>query len=225
MEIIAGTIPEAYHKALLAMSRTGKQVQSEDWGTACMELTNVMLEVSYPLAEPRISLIGIHTPDSLESYVNELCDGTFDWAYYCGKEAYTYHERFSEQLKKAINILREKPTSRRAVISVRRESDIEVNDQPCLTTIQLLIRKSRLHMTAYFRSNDLAKATFMNMHALVELQKRIADELGLPVGVYTHIVGSLHVYKRDYDTLFRAAERIGKGEKCVIATEEWEKFK
>ena len=51
-----------------------------------------------------------------------------------------------------------------------------------------------------FRSNDAYKAAFMNLFALVQLQKRIAARVSqlsgreVKVGLYCHMVDSYHIY-------------------------------
>ena len=52
-----------------------------------------------------------------------------------------------------------------------------------------------------FRSNDACKASFMNAFALVQLQKRIAESLGVAVGDYTHRANSYHCYEKDFQML------------------------
>ena len=61
------------------------------------------------------------------------------------------------------------------------------------------------------RSNDATKATFMNAFALIFLQKRIADALGLTMGTYTHRANSFHVYERDYEMFDGYVRRIKAG--------------
>jgi thymidylate synthase len=77
--------------------------------------------------------------------------------------------------------------------------------------LQYFIRGGVLHCKVLFRSNDATKANFMNAFALILLQKRIADALGLPVGTYTHRANSFHVYERDYDMFDGYIRRIKAG--------------
>jgi thymidylate synthase len=55
-------------------------------------------------------------------------------------------------------------------------------------------------MNVRFRSNDAYKAAFMNIFALVQLQKRIAENvserIGKPVSIgrYCHLADSYHIY-------------------------------
>ena len=48
----------------------------------------------------------------------------------------------------------------------------------------------------------------MNAFALIMLQKRIANELGVKVGTYTHRANSFHCYKKDWDMLAGYVNRI-----------------
>ena len=57
-----------------------------------------------------------------------------------------------------------------------------------------------LSMNVRFRSNDAYKAAFMNIFALVQLQKRIADRIAaltgkaVVLGRYCHLADSYHIY-------------------------------
>jgi len=81
--------------------------------------------------------------------------------------------------------------------------------------LQFLIRDGALHCKVLFRSNDATKATFMNAFALIMLQKRISDTLGVPIGSYTHRANSFHVYERDYDMFDGYVRRINAGLKAA----------
>jgi hypothetical protein len=48
----------------------------------------------------------------------------------------------------------------------------------------------------------------MNAFALIFLQKKIADALGVPVGSYTHRANSFHVYEKDYGMFSGYIRRI-----------------
>ena len=86
--------------------------------------------------------------------------------------------------------------------------DMYSDDPACMQHIQYFIRNGKLHCKVLFRSNDAPKATFMNAFALIMLQKRIADELGIPVGTYTHRANSFHCYEKDFDLLSSYVRKI-----------------
>jgi thymidylate synthase len=73
----------------------------------------------------------------------------------------------------------------------------DVISHNCLQSTWFRIINNKLCMNVRFRSNDAYKAAFMNIFALVQLQKRIADELNVEVGRYCHIADSYHIYGKD----------------------------
>ncbi|RLE80803.1 MAG: hypothetical protein DRJ51_05100 [Thermoprotei archaeon] len=60
-------------------------------------------------------------------------------------------------------------------------------------------------------SNDALKAAFMNMYAFTELQKSVAESLGVEPGYYLHIADSYHVYGRDWKWVEKFVEQIETG--------------
>jgi thymidylate synthase len=194
------TLPEAYHKALVALKKENDEIPCPDYNTNQKEAT-VTFVVHEPLAEPMISRLFTGDPSSLEQYRQEMLDGILDFEVGEGKWEYTYHQRMEEQIPWILEELRRNPDTRRAVISLRAENDMTSGSPACLQNIQYLIRNGQLHCKVLFRSNDAPKAAFMNAFALIMLQKRFADELGIPVGSYTHRANSFHCYERDYTAL------------------------
>ena len=80
-------------------------------------------------------------------------------------------------------------------------------------------------MTALFRSNDACKATFMNAYALTCLQEKVAAELGVDVGSYTHIANSFHAYEKDWELLESYYNRIcGGGELTYNFRGDWDEL-
>jgi thymidylate synthase len=60
-----------------------------------------------------------------------------------------------------------------------------------------VIRRRRLHMLAYMRSNDAFIGLPHDVFAFTMLQEVIARTLGVELGEYHHAVGSLHLYNRN----------------------------
>jgi len=212
-----GSIAEAYHAALLELKRCGRETP------VSFECAMTIL-VESPLSEPMISRLFFGGPYDLERYRQEMLDGILDFEVERGNWAYTYHQRYGPYIDRCIEELKRDPWSRRAVISVRdNEDDYACDDPACLQSIQYMIRGGKLDCFVLFRSNDAAKASFMNMFALVMLQKRVADALGVPVGTYAHRANSYHIYKRDYDLFDGYIARLNSGEDCTFDyADEWE---
>lgn len=200
---------DAYHKALLALNRFGENVDCPDWDTSQKELT-MTFTINDALTEPMISKLFIGGPHELEQYRQEMLDGILDFEIGKGNWTYTYHDRYKNQYNFVIEELRRNPYSRRAVMDIRTPDDIGSPDPACMQHLQYFIRDEKLHCKVLFRSNDACKATFMNAFALIMLQKRIADELGVGVGSYTHRANSFHCYERDFETLDTYVDYISK---------------
>lgn len=204
--VVGDSLPEAYHRALWLLSGM-KVVPCPDWNTNQKECSMTM-HVLYPLQEPMISRLSYCDPHSLEQYRLEMLDGILDFEVEEGKWAYTYHQRYADQYQFIIDELRRNPWSRRAVMDIRRPEDMGSEDPACWQHVQYFIREGKLDCMVLFRSNDACKAAFMNAFALIMLQKKIADELGVEVGTYTHRANSFHCYERDFSLLDGYVDRI-----------------
>lgn len=211
--IVAGdTLAEAYHEALYILSERGETVPCPDYNTEQLEIRMTM-HIVHPLQEPMISKLGIFDPKSLEHYRLEMLDGIMDFEVEKGNWHYTYHSRMKDQISFVIDELKQNPYSRRAVIDIRDNAlDMGSENPACLQHIQYFVRENKLHCYVLFRSNDACKATFMNAFALIMLQKKIADELGLEVGAYVHTANSFHCYAKDIPLLNGYVKRIKDAE-------------
>jgi thymidylate synthase len=111
-----------------------------------------------------------------------------------------------DQLLWIIELLRQKPDSRRAVIPIFSESDTftDLPEVPCTCTLQFLIRKDRLEMITHMRSNDVYLGLPGDVFAFTMIQELVARSLNIEVGTYKHLVGSLHLYEKNRN----AAERF-----------------
>lgn len=200
--ITADTLPHAYHQALLELSENSQIVECPDYNQLQKEcsMTVVVLE---PLKEPRISRLMIGGHHEMQQYVMEILDGILDFKIADGTcWEYTYHDRYVRQLPFIYNELRRNPLSRRAIMNIR-DFDIDTSneDPACMQSIQFFIRDNRLHAKILFRSNDLPEAFFFNAFALIRLQEKVAAELGVEVGTYTHRSNSMHCYEKDFKLL------------------------
>ena len=216
------TLPEAYHMALTALYERGEETPCPDYATSQRELSMTMV-VEEPLAEPMISRLFIGGPRELEQYRQEMLDGILDFEVERGNWEYTYHSRMAEQFDFIENELRRNPDSRRAVIDIRDwRVDTQKDSPACLQHIQYFIRGGSLHCKVLFRSNDAPEASYMNAFALIMLQKRFADKLGVAMGSYTHRANSYHVYEKNYDLLAGYVARIQSGEDVTYDyAEDW----
>jgi len=162
-----------------------------------------------------------------------------------GKWTYTYHERlFSyspvegiqntdsprpfkrvNQIQYIIGCLSQAGHSRRAqAITWMPTADPQTEHPPCLQRIWCrLVRDGRnadsqwfLNMNTHWRSRDLYKAWFMNVYAITDLQRIIAEEISkkggepVKVGRYVDISDSLHIYGSYFDEVAVEVEKMRK---------------
>lgn len=247
LSITADSLPEAWEKTVLAVWDNGIEIctqydKSEDKPS---KDATVMVTVKRPFAEPRIHKNFPGGPTELESYLQEVINGIHDhWIDpSAGKWTYTYHERiFSycpvedlknpntpkpfrkvDQVQYIIDNLVKTFYSRRAqAITWMPTADPQTNDPPCLQRIWCRLVETSdgeyaLNMNTHWRSRDLYKAWFMNVYAMTELQKIIAEKIAekidkaVQVGRYVDISDSLHIYGSYFDNAAKEVEKMRTG--------------
>ncbi len=116
------------------------------------------------------------------------------------RDAITY--QFLSQLRGVVDLLRAKPDSRQAVVSLWRESDLahaqagDKLDLPCTLTLQYLVRGGRLCAITNMRSQDVWMGLPYDCFAFTVLQRLVAAALDLRPGFYVHQSGSVHLYEK-----------------------------
>ncbi len=182
----------------------------------------MLITVSEPLAEPMIHRDMPGGFEDLQEYVMEVCEGIKDHWVRDASDAtdtrweYTYHQRlFSytvpslaqsvDQIEGICRQLAKTGFTRRAqAVTWKVWEDSECYDPACLQSIWCRIIEQdqvpRLSMNVRFRSNDAYKAAFMNIFALVQLQRNIARRVSeltgreVALGRYCHLADSYHIY-------------------------------
>lgn len=106
-----------------------------------------------------------------------------------------------DQVEQVIDTLTRDPSSRRAIINfnVPNPWRFETKDEICTIALVFELRDGKLDCTGIMRSNDIWLGTPYDVVFFTELQKYIADVLGVAYGKYTHFAVSLHAYTRDID--------------------------
>ncbi|NQT01043.1 MAG: hypothetical protein HQ580_03395 [Planctomycetes bacterium] len=244
ISITADCLPEAWEKAVLSVWDNGFEVKTQydkPEDPPSRDAT-VMITVNDPFSEPRIHKNFPGGPEELESYRQEVVNGIHDhWiAPAAGKWTYTYHERLFaycpaedirdadspkpfrkvDQIQYIIDYLSQAGHSRRAqAITWMPTADPVTDDPPCLQRIWCRLLENEagslsLNMNTHWRSRDLYKAWFMNVYALTDLQKiiaeGIAEKTGVPVkvGRYVDISDSLHIYGSYFDEVAPEVEKM-----------------
>ena len=114
---------------------------------------------------------------------------------------YRIFEKFGfDQWEYVKGLMRRDPNTRQAVIHIKDASNTPTKDTPCTVYLQFFLRGNKLNLSVHMRSNDIWMGVPYDMFSFCFLQVKMAMELGVEVGSYTHYAGSLHMYQRDYDT-------------------------
>lgn len=111
---------------------------------------------------------------------------------------YRIFEKFGfNQFNHVVNLLKKDPNSRQAVIHIKDPTNTPTKDLPCTVCLQYFIRDNKLYATTYMRSNDIWLGFPYDVFSFTCFQILLAMRLGVEIGDYTHIAGSLHLYTRN----------------------------
>lgn len=117
-------------------------------------------------------------------------------------------------VNKRLTSLREDPFSRRHIINMYQESDMEETPglHPCAFETQWSVRKIDgefyLDLTLIQRSSDYVMANYINKIQYVALQMMFASDLGYKVGKFCHLVQNLHIYDRHFEAVEELLNRV-----------------
>ncbi|MFH1868304.1 MAG: thymidylate synthase [Candidatus Omnitrophota bacterium] len=228
------TLPAAWEEAVKMTWEKGISIKTEydkPQDPPSKDATMVMV-IRDPFQEPRIHRAFPGGLEDLETYRQEVVDGVHDhWiAPDEGKWTYTYHQRlfsyhiegdFIDQMDYVVNKLCESGYSRRAqAITWNPKTDPSTDDPPCLQRVWFRLYESEkgvlLNMNTHWRSRDAFKASFMNIFALTDLQRLVAEKISkninqrVSVGRYVDITDSFHIYGSYYDEFKGFLDTIGK---------------
>lgn len=126
---------------------------------------------------------------------------------YCIKEKFGF-----DQYKYVKEVLSKDKNSRQAVIHIkepRNTIESPTNDLNCTICLQFFIRNEKLYMTTYMRSNDIWLGFPYDVFNFSALQVLLSMELEVELGTYTHISGSLHLYRKNLVTIEKRKANIG----------------
>ncbi len=183
----------------------------------CMELMGVVLEIENPrarfsrtetkgkpfsgLGELCWYLAETNELDFISYYLSKYKNFADGNIIYGGYGPRLFNWKGINQVSQTINLLRNRPSSRKAVIQLFEADDLieDHNDVPCTCTLQFMIRNEKLHMITSMRSNDIILGLPHDVFSFTMLQEIIARSLSIEIGSYKHFVGSMHIYNKDVE--------------------------
>jgi len=155
------------------------------------------LNISYAIANTIWVLTGANDLEMISFYNargKEFSDDNLTVPSAPGKRIFTSDS--GNQFERVVEKLREDCHSRRAYIQILLPSDIlyETRDVSCVISLQFLVRDSALCCITYMRSQSALMLIPYDIFLFTMLQETVAVSLGIEVGHYYHICGSLHYY-------------------------------
>ncbi len=105
----------------------------------------------------------------------------------------------NDQLELVIRMLKTKPDTRKASISIYDGKEITnySNDTPCTYAVNFAIYNDKLNMSVMMRSNDLWFGFCNDQYCFSLLQKYVAESVNIDIGTYFHFVNNIHLYNRN----------------------------
>jgi thymidylate synthase len=223
LHVEADCIARAWEESLIALHREGCTIktQYDKPEDPPSKDATMIITIADPLQEPMIHKDFHGGPEDLQEYIMEVCDVIKDHLVRNPDDPadtrweYTYHQRLFaytaptlkpfNQVETLCQKLAATPYTRRAqAVTWKVWEDNDCYDPACLQSLWCRIIEEHgepvLSMNVRFRSNDAYKAAFMNMFALVEMQRRIAARVSeisgkaVKLGRYCHMADSYHLY-------------------------------
>lgn len=187
MHVVGKSMNDIYRQLCGKISMQGHDVAG----------TKELLNSGFTLLDITDNIATARTGYSLSYMLGELA-----W-YFTGHDdgAIVFNRYGFDQVAQVIDTLKRDPYSRRAVINfnVPNPERFETKDEICTIALVFELRDGKLDCTGIMRSNDVWLGTPYDVVFFTELQKHIANELGVGYGKYTHIAVSLHAYEKDID--------------------------
>lgn len=224
MHFEAETLDDLLMRVYRALLQKGHTVQSSRGDN--LELRGIVLRLKDPrsrlsrtdrkgtvfscLGETLWYLAGGNATSHISYYISQYKDEDEHGKIYGGYGPRLFKaDGHINQIRNIISLLREKISTRQAVIQLFAAKDLveKHKDIPCTCTIQFLAREGKLHTITHMRSNDAYKGLPHDVFAFTMLQEIIARTLNLELGEYIHSVSSLHLYDDDKE---KACSYIGE---------------
>ncbi|MCK8624093.1 thymidylate synthase [Apilactobacillus xinyiensis] len=116
-----------------------------------------------------------------------------------------------DQIKNVIKDIKEKPNSRRLIVSAWNPEDVpSMALPPCHTMFQFYVNDGKLSCQLYQRSGDIFLGVPFNIASYALLTSLIAKEVGLNPGEFIHTLGDAHIYSNHINQVKEQLSRIPK---------------
>ncbi len=206
-----------YHSMLAAILREGKHQENKKGGITYLlnqqlsltpaDLLNIFESHSIARKKLRAELALYLKGEINVSKYNEV---GIDWWNYCGTALVNSYPTYFKKLPALVErINREKRSSKNYVLFIG-ETEVETNQQPCLSLIQFQIDDGELVISAYQRSSDANLGLPSDLYHLY----LVSQMIDIPLKSITLNLGNVHIY----DTNVESTRRLLAGEDNIKFT-------
>jgi thymidylate synthase len=170
------------------------------------ELDMAVIQVRNPGNRPLIPDVpnGVPPPTTAEyidSYLPYLMT-----AHQAKGEQYTYGQHLEKQIDAVISMYQKDGyNTNQAFMTVGNPESLELEDPPCLRSIDTRVRYGKLHFICYFRSWDLWAGFPSNLAAIQMLKEYMGAEIGVADGELIAVSKGLHLYDYSWELARTAA--------------------
>ena len=151
----------------------------------------------YSYAQAAWTLLGRADLETMKAFNPRAEAFSADGKLLCAAFGARIRKQGPDQLAEAITLLKTDPTTRRAIMLIGRETDLQddLPDFPCATSIHLLQRQEQLHAVISMRSQSLVGVFPYDLINFAYIQQYAANELGIEIGPTHWQFGSAHIYE------------------------------
>jgi thymidylate synthase len=197
LTIYSKTVGQAWLTAVNTVIQEGSYLDQTDVHVS--EVLDLFIEIEDAYSQDAI--VKEYADQKMISWmVDENFGGTspvLNWGYCYGTRLRDFNG--INQISEVIEKLKSDPETRSATISLVKPEDDFKGHMPCITTLDVKIRKDVLHVTGFFRSQDIGKKLYADILALGSIQKMIAEQVGVKSGHVKIFITSAHIYEADFE--------------------------
>lgn len=161
------------------------------------------LNYTFSAAEALFIANGDNRVENLGPYNKNIAQFSDDGLIFNG----SYGPPFNSQLGYVVNVLRNDPFSRQAVLTIWKPNPVKSRDIRCTIALQFLIRNGRMHTKVTMRSSDVwlgipydfFNFTVMTLRVLTLYNRMSNNEVEL--GTMNWSAGSSHAYVHDTEKI------------------------
>ena len=245
-KLFVGDSFEAIYLDILNELNTNPEFTPVTRGIGCREITNLSIE----LTDPRNRFVWNKARDMNYEFAMKfflwMLNGDTDFSYVAGSNANAqnfidkpkddkampanfstaYGPRIQKQLHYILDELKRDKESRRAVIHILNEGDLDMlgtdtkEEYPCTDSITFMIRDNKLHMYTHMRSNNMVLTVCYDMFNFTMFHEYVLRALhavypDLELGTYYHNIVSAHYFDREQTLVdsILATNEVGMSQK------------